>query len=345
VISAGSAGLAAPAVLVGCAVAALSTIAFIIVEGRLRAPMLPLEFFGRPPFRAATLVGFAISFTLYGELFVLGLFLQRLHGYPPLQTGLAFLPFCTAVGIANVAAGRAVAVVGPRLPMIVGSAIALLGAGADRPACAVRRDAAWFGGRAVRRRLCRARDDDRTAGRRRRAALRNRLGRLERYPPVGGDFEIECGGQTFTAGPGTFALLPKHLPHRFQNRSPGSGKLLCVQSPAGVERSSNTLPCLQRAVPRIRSACSRSSNDARCIRLFDPKLMSQSFAAAGGERRDRIRCAQRRKDDPRSRKCGNTRSASCFDIEATWNHRGRSAVITTNQRINEYQRRKATNTK
>jgi hypothetical protein len=28
-----------------------------------------------------------------------------------------------------------------------------------------------------------------------------------------------------------------------------------------------------------------SSDDARCIRLFDPKLMSQSFAAAGGDRR------------------------------------------------------------
>lgn len=32
-----------------------------------------------------------------------------------------------------------------------------------------------------------------------------------------GTFEIECGGKTYTAGPGTFALLPKNLPHRFQN--------------------------------------------------------------------------------------------------------------------------------
>jgi len=50
-----------------------------------------------------------------------------------------------------------------------------------------------------------------------------------------GDFEIECGGETHQAGPGTFALLPKELPHRFQNLSDKPGRILCVQSPAGVE--------------------------------------------------------------------------------------------------------------
>lgn len=50
-----------------------------------------------------------------------------------------------------------------------------------------------------------------------------------------GEFEIECGGENFKAGPGTFALLPKDLPHRFQNLSKHAGKVLCVQSPGGVE--------------------------------------------------------------------------------------------------------------
>jgi mannose-6-phosphate isomerase-like protein (cupin superfamily) len=50
-----------------------------------------------------------------------------------------------------------------------------------------------------------------------------------------GEFEIECGGETFQAGPGTFALLPKNLPHRFQNVSQRPGRVLCVQSPGGVE--------------------------------------------------------------------------------------------------------------
>jgi mannose-6-phosphate isomerase-like protein (cupin superfamily) len=50
-----------------------------------------------------------------------------------------------------------------------------------------------------------------------------------------GSFEIECDGNRFTAGPGAFALLPKNLPHRFMNISPVPGKLLCIQSPGGVE--------------------------------------------------------------------------------------------------------------
>jgi mannose-6-phosphate isomerase-like protein (cupin superfamily) len=50
-----------------------------------------------------------------------------------------------------------------------------------------------------------------------------------------GEFEIECDGELFEAGPGSFALLPKGLPHRFQNVSRYPGKLLCIQCPSGVE--------------------------------------------------------------------------------------------------------------
>jgi len=50
-----------------------------------------------------------------------------------------------------------------------------------------------------------------------------------------GEFEVECGGEVFKATPGTFALLPKGLPHRFQNLSDKPGKVLCVQSPSGIE--------------------------------------------------------------------------------------------------------------
>jgi mannose-6-phosphate isomerase-like protein (cupin superfamily) len=64
-----------------------------------------------------------------------------------------------------------------------------------------------------------------------------------------GDFEIECGGKTFHAGPGTFALLPKNLPHRFQNLSVQPGKVLCVQSPGGVEEFFEHMSLLAKAGP------------------------------------------------------------------------------------------------
>jgi len=127
VIGVGKAGLGAPAVLGGFGAAALCGGLFIVVERRSRAPMLPLDFFRRAPFRAAALIGFCINLTLYGEIFVLSLFWQRLQGYSPLQTGLAFLPFCAVLGIANVAAGRLTAALGPRRPLVAGLALALLG--------------------------------------------------------------------------------------------------------------------------------------------------------------------------------------------------------------------------
>ena len=98
VITAEAAGWTAPLVLALFAVAVVAGGAFAFLESRSEDVMLPLDLFRRPAFSAATIVGFVINFTLYGALFELGLYFQRLHGYSPLQTGLAFLPFCVSIG-------------------------------------------------------------------------------------------------------------------------------------------------------------------------------------------------------------------------------------------------------
>ena len=64
-----------------------------------------------------------------------------------------------------------------------------------------------------------------------------------------GEFEIECGGKIFRASPGTFALLPKGLPHRFQNLADRPGKVLCVQSPSGIEEFFEHMSLLAEAGP------------------------------------------------------------------------------------------------
>jgi MFS transporter, DHA2 family, methylenomycin A resistance protein len=127
VITAGSIGWSAPLVLALFAAAIASSAGFAYLESRDTDVMLPLNLFMRRPFTVATIVGFVVNFTLYGALFELGLYLQRLHGYSPLQTGLAFLPFCVVIGLANLAAGRITAARGPRLPMVLGLALAAIG--------------------------------------------------------------------------------------------------------------------------------------------------------------------------------------------------------------------------
>ena len=50
-----------------------------------------------------------------------------------------------------------------------------------------------------------------------------------------GEFEILRGQEIFTAGPGTFVALPRHLPHYFKNVGQGTGRLLGIATPAGHE--------------------------------------------------------------------------------------------------------------
>jgi MFS transporter, DHA2 family, methylenomycin A resistance protein len=127
VINGGNSGWTSPYVLGSFAIGAACIVAFIVLEKRLRFPMLPLDFFARRPFTVATIVGLAINFSLYGVLFVLALFFQRALGYTPLVTGLAFLPSCIVLGAANLIAGPTVGKFGPRIPMAAGLVIATFG--------------------------------------------------------------------------------------------------------------------------------------------------------------------------------------------------------------------------
>ncbi|WP_248322486.1 MFS transporter [Caballeronia sp. Sq4a] len=121
VIEARPLGLSHPLVTGAFAIAVAATAAFIAVERRSRAPMLPLALFGERTFSAAVLFGIAVNFTYYGSVFVLSLYLQRVLGQTPLQTGLAFLPLTGGFLLSNLASGPVVARFGSRGPMIAGA--------------------------------------------------------------------------------------------------------------------------------------------------------------------------------------------------------------------------------
>jgi MFS transporter, DHA2 family, methylenomycin A resistance protein len=108
-------------------IAVISGAGFIPVESRVPAPLLPLDFFRQPTFTAATLVGFAVNFTLYGVIFVLGLYLQQIRGYSPVITGLAFLPFPIALLFSNLSAGSLAKRFNLRSLMVTGLLIGAVG--------------------------------------------------------------------------------------------------------------------------------------------------------------------------------------------------------------------------
>ncbi|CAE6791384.1 Drug efflux pump JefA [Paraburkholderia aspalathi] len=98
-------GWQAAATRVGAAIALAAWVAFVLVEGRRKQPMLPLGFFRSPVFSASAFVSLISGLIFYGLFFLLSLYFQSARGWSPLQTGLAFLPLTVMVAIGSFASG------------------------------------------------------------------------------------------------------------------------------------------------------------------------------------------------------------------------------------------------
>ncbi len=122
-------GIMHPAIVAALATAVVATVAFCRVESRVATPMLPLALFRLPTFSAAVVFGILVNLSYYGVLFALSLYLQRALGYSALQAGLAYLPLTGTFIVSNLISGPLVAHHGPRLPMLIGSAVAACGYG------------------------------------------------------------------------------------------------------------------------------------------------------------------------------------------------------------------------
>ena len=107
--------------------ALLAGAAFIAVERRSAAPMLPLQLFHQPGFGAAVLFGVLVNFAYYGVIFVLSFYLQTVRHFSALDSGLMFLPLTATFIVSNIASGAMSARTGLRAPMIVGGLIACAG--------------------------------------------------------------------------------------------------------------------------------------------------------------------------------------------------------------------------
>ena len=105
------------AALVGGVAAAAG---FVLVEARVREPMLPPSIFSSRQFTGANLVTLVVYAALGGTLFLLVLQLQQSVGYGPVQAGVALLPITVLMLLLSSRAGALAQRIGPRLPMTVG---------------------------------------------------------------------------------------------------------------------------------------------------------------------------------------------------------------------------------
>jgi DHA2 family methylenomycin A resistance protein-like MFS transporter len=122
VIEAHRLGWASLGVRTGLCIATVTLAAFIVVECRHRHPLLPLGFFRQRAFSGVVAVGFLLNMTLYGSLFVLGLYFQLTKHWPAWLSGIAFIPLPVVLGTANILARRVEAWIGAPATMTAGLA-------------------------------------------------------------------------------------------------------------------------------------------------------------------------------------------------------------------------------
>ena len=117
-------GYTAPSIVALFIVCALSGIAFVVVERRVKSPMLDLDLFRRPPFTGSNFVAFVAYFGTFSIFFFTALYLQVVVNVSAYQAAIDFLPMAAGLIIVSALTGPLVARVGPRGPMTVGCLLA-----------------------------------------------------------------------------------------------------------------------------------------------------------------------------------------------------------------------------
>jgi EmrB/QacA subfamily drug resistance transporter len=105
-------------------VAAVTGVAFIAVERKVKSPVLQLSLFARPPMAGSNFVAFAAYFGTFSIFFFTALYLQVVANASAYQTAIDFLPMAAGLIISSLLTGPWVARVGPRIPMTVGCLLA-----------------------------------------------------------------------------------------------------------------------------------------------------------------------------------------------------------------------------
>ncbi|WP_240361856.1 MFS transporter [Streptomyces sp. MBT27] len=107
--------------------AATAGLAFWIVERRAAHPVVPLGLFRSRTVGVAIGAGAAASVAFYGVVFVFSLYFQRVRGESALTAGLMFLPMTVLIPVMNVLSGKLSNRFGPRVPLLTGQLLALMG--------------------------------------------------------------------------------------------------------------------------------------------------------------------------------------------------------------------------
>jgi MFS family permease len=111
--------------MLGGAVALLA--AFLFIESRSAAPLMPLRLLRHPTLPAAMLIAGLFAAGFGAQYYLLTAYLQEVRHYAPATAGLAFLPFSLSIVIGTRIGGRLANAVGMRSGLLIGLGIGIVG--------------------------------------------------------------------------------------------------------------------------------------------------------------------------------------------------------------------------
>ena len=118
----GSTGTIVPLILAGVLLTA-----FITIEVRADAPLMPLSIFSSRNRSGVYSMMLFLGMAVFSMFFFLTLYLQNIHHYSAVRTGLGFLPMSFGIMFAAIVTSRQLTRVGIRIPLLTGPVFALAG--------------------------------------------------------------------------------------------------------------------------------------------------------------------------------------------------------------------------
>ena len=117
-------GLSDPVIIASLIGGLTLFVGFVIVEAKLKHPMMPPTLFRSKVFSGINLLTLLLYFALGGAMFFLPFDLIRVHGWSATAAGSAMLPFAAVMGLFSGVAGRVADRFGARLSLSIGPGLA-----------------------------------------------------------------------------------------------------------------------------------------------------------------------------------------------------------------------------